>query len=347
MIIKILISFTLISIFSLYLQAGAVRIMPVGDSITYDDSYADANNPRPVNIRHAYRNYLWYRLKDAKYWVDFVGSRVAGDAIVPSFDPNNEAYPGETTDSIGSTIYNKLVQNPADIILLHIGTNDRWRIDKTGNYMSGMSKIFNEVNRYEANYHHHIKIILALIIGRRNNDFASFTDTFNTNLKNLANSRIAQGDDIVIVDMQHHSGLNYSTDFRDPAHPTNTGYDKMATLWYSTLKQFLPPPPPPSPPSQPSELLASEITDNSITLQWVDNAQNETGYIIYQNDVLIAKLAANNTHYSINNLTPNTSYTYKIVAYNANGNSNAATITLKTEKSSYAWLVPVYHMTLY
>ncbi len=233
-----LIAFTLF--IALSLEAAPIRIMPLGDSITYDDSYADyGSHIRPASVRHAYRNYLYYRLTDAQYCVDFVGSRVAGTDVTPYFDPDNEGYPGKTSRYIANIVYNKLVQNPADIILLHIGTNDRWRIDKSGNYMSGMRDIFNEIDRYERDYNTHVKVILALIIGRRDNNFASFTNTFNRNLESLAADRIASGDDIKIVDMQHDAGLNYHSDFRDPAHPTPKGYEKMANLWFRALDPIL------------------------------------------------------------------------------------------------------------
>lgn len=217
-----------------------IRIMPLGDSITYDDSYADnGSNARPASVRHAYRNYLWYKLRADYYKVNFVGSRVAGTAIRPPFDPDNEGYPGETSDFIGNIIYNRLVRFHPDIILLHIGTNDRWRISSSGNYMGGMRHIFDEIDRYENDYEHPVKVLVALIIGRRNYQFSGFTNNFNNHLKNLVNSRIQNGDKLALVDMQHDAGLDYAHDFRDPAHPTDRGYVKMANLWYTHLKPIL------------------------------------------------------------------------------------------------------------
>ena len=65
----------ILSIFvSIGLYASAIKIMPLGDSITYDNSYADLENPRSTSMRSAYRNYLWYMLKDGGFNVDFVGS---------------------------------------------------------------------------------------------------------------------------------------------------------------------------------------------------------------------------------------------------------------------------------
>lgn len=336
----------LLLLLTLSLHASVTRVMPLGDSITYDDSYADYGGySRPASVRHAYRNYLWYRLRDARYQADFVGSRIAGTAITPHFDPENEGWPGQTSDYIANIVYGKLVQNPADIILLHIGTNDRWRIDSSGNYMSGMQRIFSEVDRFERNYHHHVKIIVALIIGRRYNDYASFTNTFNANLNALAHQRISQGDDIVIIDMQHNAGLNYASDFRDPAHPTTTGYSKMANLWYNALRPYLDIAPLPKP-TAPTRFTDAQLSAHQVTLSWSDNANNEIGYKIYQNNVLIATLPANSTSYTITNLESRSTYTYRLTAYNNEGNSNMLSLTIHT-KDDYAWLPSIYHINLY
>jgi len=227
-------NFLLIFIFaSLNLvQAEITRIMPLGDSITYDWSFSDLTNPRPITIRSGYRNYLWYQLQDQGYDVDFVGSYNAGSAIIPTFDPDNEGYPGMTTMELANIVYNKLVQNPADIILLHIGTND-WSIDTLG-----LSIIFDEIQRYEDNYQHPITIIAARIINAPS--YYPHISTFNENLQNLVNTRITDyGDDIIVVDMEYGAGLNYTTDFYDSLHPNNIGYQKMATVWYNTLKDLL------------------------------------------------------------------------------------------------------------
>ena len=112
--------------FALFSQT---KIIPLGDSITYDDAYRDnpdlgGTHPRPASQRYGYRGFLWYKLKDAKFDVDFVGSRSAGSAIVPPFDPDNEGYPGEKSAFIADHVYHFLQLNPADIVLLHIGSND-------------------------------------------------------------------------------------------------------------------------------------------------------------------------------------------------------------------------------
>ena len=218
----------LLILFTLSTQA-AIRIMPLGDSITYDDTYADADNPRPASKRSGYRNYLWYRLVDAGYDADFVGSQIAGQAIQPPFDPENEGHPGWTTYDIAEHTYDYMVNSQPDIVLLHIGTNDR-----TTTNPEGVTEILNNIDMYEANYNKHVKVFVALIIDRKEHD--GRIEIFNRRLKEMLEQRISQGDDIVIVDMYHDAGLT-SSDYTDNTHPNNNGYYKMAIVWFNALMQ--------------------------------------------------------------------------------------------------------------
>jgi len=208
--------------------SATIRIMPLGDSITYDDRYSDySGSPRPASVRTAYRSHLWYLLEDANYPADFVGSRIAGDAVVPPFDPENEGHPGWTSYDIADRTYEYMSNSIPDIVLLHIGTNDR-----TTTNPEGVNQILNEIDQYEIDSNHHIKVFVALIIDRQSHD--DRIETFNERLERLLEDRIAQGDDIVIVDMYHNAGLTTS-DYADNTHPNDTGYYKMALQWYEAL----------------------------------------------------------------------------------------------------------------
>ena len=211
------------------LQA-TTKIMPLGDSITWDWHYFDT---RTDAERSGYRNYLWYLLQNEEYNVDFVGSRNNGGAISPSFDGDNDGYTGYTSSQIANMVYGLLTQNTPDIILLHIGTND-W--PSTSVY--GVESILDEINRFEQNNGVHIKVILARIIKLPSRDI-TWAGRFNNNLDVMAQNRIDEGDDIVIVDMENGAGINYSTDLVDGIHPNNTGYSKMANVWFNALKDIL------------------------------------------------------------------------------------------------------------
>jgi len=207
-------------------STASINIMPLGDSITYDDRHADDYNPRPAGLRGGYRKWLWYMLEDAGYPANFVGSRVAGQDITPPMDPDNDGYPGYTSYEIADMALNLVSLSNPDIILLHIGTNDRTTTDP-----QGVMNILDNIDAYEVQSGHHIKAFVALIIQRRGYD--GRIAVFNQRLKEALKSRQSAGDDIVIVDMAS-AGLN-ANDYSDNTHPNDEGYKKMAKVWYDAL----------------------------------------------------------------------------------------------------------------
>ena len=81
-------------------------------------------------------------------------------------------------------------------------------------------------------------------------------------------------------------------------------------------------------PNAPSSLTATAISTSQITLAWTDNSANEDGFKIERctgtgctNFAQIAIVGANVRNYSNTGLNRNTTYTYRVRAYNAFGNS--------------------------
>ncbi|MDQ7064157.1 MAG: sulfatase-like hydrolase/transferase, partial [candidate division KSB1 bacterium] len=85
--------------------------------------------------------------------------------------------------------------------------------------------------------------------------------------------------------------------------------------------------PGPQPPQAPTTLTATAVDTSRIDLSWTDNANNEDGFKIERKDpgsttfVEIAQVGANVTNYSDTGLNPNSTYTYRVLAFNADGNS--------------------------
>ena len=87
-------------------------------------------------------------------------------------------------------------------------------------------------------------------------------------------------------------------------------------------------------PNAPSNLSASAISRAQIDLSWTDNAGNETGFKIERctgatcaNFTQIATVGANVKNYSNTGLKRNTSYRYRVRAYNGSGDSAYSNIT--------------------
>jgi hypothetical protein len=210
-------------------------IMPLGDSITVGKS-SGVDDP---TLQISYRKDLWDLLVANDYKIDFVGSQTNGQAY-PSFDPNHEGYGGWTDSQIAANIYNWLTINPADVILLHIGTN---ALDTDP---SDVENILKNIANYETNFKTHVTVVLARIINRI--PYSTTSTQFNDNVEAMALNRIAAGDDIVIVDMEDGAGIIYDYydanppgDMYDYLHPYATGYTKMAAVWYAALTGILSP----------------------------------------------------------------------------------------------------------
>jgi hypothetical protein len=84
---------------------------------------------------------------------------------------------------------------------------------------------------------------------------------------------------------------------------------------------------PPPPPVAPSNLSAAGISETAISLNWTDNATNETAYRVERspdglnNFATIANLASNATSYTDTGLSADTTYDYRVAAVNDSGDS--------------------------
>lgn len=216
-----------------------INIMPLGNSITYDDNIQDETTPRPVGERIAYRYGLFLLLRDAGYNFDFTGSENSGNNHFqdPEFD-DNAGFPGietwELKDLI-STGYNAITksyvtQGPylnfytADIILLHIGTNNL--VESA----SDVKELLDTIRSYDPN----VIILVARIINRKT--YHSQTTIFNNNVESMVNSR---GDDrIIMVKMETGADIDYATEMADNLHPNPAGFDKMAHKWFEAIENL-------------------------------------------------------------------------------------------------------------
>ncbi len=93
----------------------------------------------------------------------------------------------------------------------------------------------------------------------------------------------------------------------------------------------------PAAPAAPTNLAAMVISNSQINLTWTDNSGNETGFKIERckgatctNFTLIATIGPNVTSYANTKLNANTTYRYRIYAYNAVGNSAYSNIVTAT-----------------
>jgi lysophospholipase L1-like esterase len=232
-------------------------IMPLGDSIT--EGVLGNSMPSP-DERIGYRGPLLSMLNAASFEVDLVGSLQSGQAAAePIDDADHEGYGGAKADQLifGGVrdsdgelipgIFNALEQNPTDIVLLHIGTNDIPTTDPPDTIASDIRGILDEIDRWEASTGGNpVTVLLAKIIERTAPDGETCSGcnakiaALNAIIDNIAAERA--GDDLLIVNQ--HDALTYPEDMFPQTgsrggityiHPDTIGYSKMAAAWLPAL----------------------------------------------------------------------------------------------------------------
>lgn len=94
-------------------------------------------------------------------------------------------------------------------------------------------------------------------------------------------------------------------------------------------------------PSVPSNLSAVVVSSTQIDLSWDASGDNVgvTGYKIYKDNVFVENVAASPRTYSSTGLTLNTTYAYKIRAFDGCGNNSAFSTTVNaTPFSIYKYI---------
>jgi lysophospholipase L1-like esterase len=199
--------------------ASSLRIMPLGDSITYGVGSSALDS---------YRGDLFWRLARAGVPVDYVGSMRSGN----SPDPDNEGHKGWTIAQLSARVDDWLATYRPDVILLHIGTNDmvRGNQDAAADLDALLGRIAADAPDAQ--------VFVAKIVGLGNYDDIAAqryrTYFFNAAIPGLVASR---GPNFHLVD----DGDVHGIDMWNREHPNDYGYRKMAWNWYRALEPVLNP----------------------------------------------------------------------------------------------------------
>ncbi len=194
----------------------AIKIMPVGDSIT---SGASSGGYRPS---------LWNKYVAAGKNVNFVGSARSGNLT----DQDHEGHAGWRIHQIDANIVNWVQQAQPDIVLLMIGTNDMGQSDASTAHIRLSGLIDNIADTKPG-----VKIFVASIPLRT--DTTSLTEriaTFNAAIPPMVAAKVSEGKDVYFVDI--HSVLT-AGDLSDGIHPNGAGYEKVATAWFDASVEYV------------------------------------------------------------------------------------------------------------
>ena len=201
--------------------AETLRIMPLGDSITR--GYFGGNS-------NGYRKNLYLDLINTGLEIDFVGGETDGDFA----DPDHEGYDSQTASWLNADMSNRLSNYLPDCILYHIGTNDLINGSDIETYAQDAEDTIEIIYNFDPN----TTIILAKIILTSNDEIVNTRiRAYNLLLGDIVQAWADAG--YSIADANMTDALDYSMNMSSWLHPNDSGYARIANVWYDALENVL------------------------------------------------------------------------------------------------------------
>lgn len=223
--------------------AAAVRIHPVGDSIT-------AGDPSQGAARASYRYHLFERLRSdgLSDRVDLVGSlRGTGSSGndgsgIDDQDMDHDGHWGATADEIldGGLPYGHVGSvrdwaprfRPA-IVLLHLGTNDLRGGRPVSAILSDLEGIIAVYRREEPQ----VTVLVAQIIKGDTSSHNERVAALNAAIPAWAAGVASDASPVLVVDC--NTGFEPASHLQDRFHPNVAGAELMADRFYAVLRDVL------------------------------------------------------------------------------------------------------------
>jgi acyl-CoA thioesterase I len=208
-------------------QAGPLRILCVGDSIT--------QGGRADRDESTYRLPLQALLRSERIEFDFVGTRSAGlqpKAAWPAwFDADHEGYYGAKTAAVRDQLRSHLADLPApDVVLLHLGTNDH-------NEHEGFTEPLENIVQIVRAKNPRVTVLVGhLALSGWRAQFERWR--VNRMIERMDNTQSR------VVAVNHYEGWNadpskLGADTYDWVHPNAKGQLVMAMRWLAAMRPFL------------------------------------------------------------------------------------------------------------
>ncbi|MET7351718.1 ricin-type beta-trefoil lectin domain protein [Streptomyces mirabilis] len=194
---------------------AALRVMPLGDSITWGVGSPSGNS---------YRDLLGSQLAAEGHTVDFVGSGRNGTMS----DPDNEGHSGWRIDQIAGIADSVLARYRPNVVTLEIGTNDL-----NGNYQiptapDRLRALIDQITRDAPD----ATVLVGTVIVSTSDTEEANRPAFNAKLPGIVQDEQNAGKHVRLVDM---SALT-SADLSDSLHPHDSGFRKMADAFNAAVQ---------------------------------------------------------------------------------------------------------------
>ncbi|KAI0152749.1 carbohydrate esterase family 3 protein [Xylariaceae sp. FL1272] len=201
-------------------QNATLRFMPFGDSITEIICW---------------RALLWEKLQTTEFAsVNWVGSNNddEGNCNDAKYNKHNEGHSGFLAINIANNkqLVGWLQTNPADVITMHLGTNDIVQQNKP---VDQIIAAFTTLVGVMRDSNPRMKIIVAQIIPMGFGSYNTAIQNLNAAIPTWAQGLNTTESPIWVVDQ--YTGFSGTSDLRDGVHPNMAGDTKMANVWYPAI----------------------------------------------------------------------------------------------------------------
>ncbi|KAJ8127625.1 hypothetical protein O1611_g6011 [Lasiodiplodia mahajangana] len=191
-----------------------LRVLPIGDSITWGAQSSDDNG---------YRESLFNQLAARGNDVDFVGRIRSGSMA----DNQHEGHRGKFIEEIGEESYVG-IGAAANIVLLHAGTND---CNKSIDVDTAPERLGNLIDLI-LDHSSDAVVLVCQIIPSKRPDTQIRIKNYNDAIPDIVDKFVEDGKKVYLVDM--NSALTQD-DLADDLHPNDQGYAKMADTYYDAI----------------------------------------------------------------------------------------------------------------
>lgn len=290
-------------------QTPKIRIMPLGDSITYGSGAPGG-----------YRFPLYVALTNAGYNVDFVGTQTGNSVPELGAEINHEGHGGWRVSHPTTGLYENLngwfeaIEDP-HVVLIHAGTNDTNDPDFE-HCINEMDAMITRIALCQPS----AKIIVTTLMKRgspTDSKYIAITNFFNPFVQPLVASHQSQGHNVYYLDMHAYVEL---ADMGDALHPNAVGYQKMADAWFPAI----------------TNIIGTNVTANQPAPIQVNAVNNQSLTISFNKKLTLAS-ATNTSNYAI-------SGGIAVTAAALSANQRTVTLTTSTQSSGVAYTLTMNNL---
>ena len=209
-------------------KVSIIRLMPLGDSITYGAGSTRNNGYRVV------LGDLLLEGEPAAAEVDFVGSQDSGRFADPEYV--HEGYSGWVIEQLSELVMPTEPNGPLEtytpnLITLHIGTNDMNQDRDVANAPERLETLIDTIFETIPD----VILVVATLVPAQDAVLNARIETYNQSVRELVAARRSRSEQIILADMSTVG----AEDLADNLHPNNAGYEKMARAFDEAAEEAL------------------------------------------------------------------------------------------------------------